>query len=159
MICTRCLTRQAVSRRTPTTTTAFRQLSTTPRLNSTPTTTESSTTATPRTASGSPAPLSKPGVAQPFSSEGVKAEAPALAPSASSAPKVVSSVPAGTVLKGLNFLKDKSDPIALADDEYPAWLWRVLDKKAGDASAGGAGAVDEGDLYGKIHSLSPAWLS
>lgn len=37
-----------------------------------------------------------------------------------------SSVPAGTVLKGLNFHKDKSDPIAMEDSEYPDWLWTVL---------------------------------
>jgi large subunit ribosomal protein L54 len=54
-------------------------------------------------------------------------------------------VPAGTVLKGLNFYKDKQDPVALADEEYPAWLWRVLDIKGG--SEGGV-KVDEGDLYG-----------
>jgi large subunit ribosomal protein L54 len=54
-------------------------------------------------------------------------------------------VPAGTVLKGLNFYKDKQDPVAMADEEYPAWLWSVLDKTSGDA----AGVkVDEGDLYG-----------
>jgi large subunit ribosomal protein L54 len=58
---------------------------------------------------------------------------------------VQSSVPAGTVLKGLNFYKDKQDPVALADEEYPAWLWRVLDVKGG--SDGGV-KVDEGDLYG-----------
>jgi len=45
---------------------------------------------------------------------------------------VVSSVPAGTPLKGLNYFKNKSDPIAMEDHEYPAWLWEVLtEKKAG----------------------------
>jgi hypothetical protein len=52
------------------------------------------------------------------------------------------------VLKGLNFYKDKQDPVAMADDEYPAWLWGVLDKGKGGAEAKGAG-VDEGDLYGE----------
>jgi len=38
----------------------------------------------------------------------------------------------------------------MADDEYPAWLWGVLDKtKGNEAGAGGAGAVDEADLYGE----------
>ncbi|CAB5176285.1 hypothetical protein RhiirA5_273420 [Rhizophagus irregularis] len=40
-----------------------------------------------------------------------------------------SSVPAGTILKGLNFYKDGADPIALPDDEYPNWLWEILDKE------------------------------
>jgi len=45
---------------------------------------------------------------------------------------VVSSVPAGTPLKGLNYLKNQTDPIAMEDHEYPAWLWEVLsEKKAG----------------------------
>jgi len=55
-----------------------------------------------------------------------------------------SSVPAGTKLNGINYFKNKSDPIALEDHEYPSWLWRVLDsgkKAAGDA------AEDLGDLY------------
>jgi len=60
-------------------------------------------------------------------------------------------VPAGTVLKGLNFYKDKQDPVAMADEEYPAWLWKVLDKTSGDA----VGAkVDEGDLYGTFFCFS-----
>jgi large subunit ribosomal protein L54 len=49
-------------------------------------------------------------------------------------------VPAGTPLKGLNFLKNTQDPVALEDHEYPAWLWEILgnkEKKAGaDAMAG-----------------------
>ncbi|KAM0718503.1 hypothetical protein Q7P37_005573 [Cladosporium fusiforme] len=151
MICNRCLTH--LSRRTPTTssilnTTTTRSLHTTLSRLSTPTTAETSTTATPRSAAGAPAATSKPGVAQPFSSADAKPQAPAAAASAATAaPKVLSSVPAGTPLKGLNFYKDKQDPVALADDEYPAWLWRVLDKNSADA-AGGV-KVDEGDLYAK----------
>lgn len=67
-----------------------------------------------------------------------------------------SSVPAGTVLKGLNFYKDKQDPVAMADEEYPAWLWRVLDKTS--AEKGGV-VVDEGDLYGMFFSLNSLWFS
>jgi large subunit ribosomal protein L54 len=62
--------------------------------------------------------------------------------------KVVSSVPAGTVLRGLNFMKNKEDPVALEDDEYPAWLWSALaeskDKNAKDEL--------EGDLFGMFTS-------
>lgn len=54
----------------------------------------------------------------------------------------LSSVPAGTPLKGLNFLKNKDDPVALEDHEYPSWLWDVLKKesKTADDKA-------EGDLF------------
>ncbi|KAI9298384.1 hypothetical protein K502DRAFT_286557, partial [Neoconidiobolus thromboides FSU 785] len=40
-----------------------------------------------------------------------------------------SSVPHGTVLKGINFMKGKSDPMAKDDNEYPEWLWTLLDAK------------------------------
>jgi hypothetical protein len=57
-------------------------------------------------------------------------------------------------LKGLNFYKDKQDPVAMADEEYPAWLWGVLDKTKGGAEAGkGAAGVDEADLYGEFFVL------
>ncbi|KAL2911520.1 hypothetical protein HK105_209009 [Polyrhizophydium stewartii] len=42
---------------------------------------------------------------------------------------VVSSCKEGTVLKGLNVLKDGKDPVAKADSGYPAWLWTLLDPK------------------------------
>lgn len=43
-------------------------------------------------------------------------------------------------MKGLNYIKGRDDPVALEDEEYPEWLWRVLEvkKKEGD-DAGGAG--------------------
>ncbi len=40
-----------------------------------------------------------------------------------------SAAPKGTVLKGLNVLQGASDPIALADQDYPPWLWKLLDTK------------------------------
>ncbi|KAI8978551.1 mitochondrial ribosomal protein L37-domain-containing protein [Pilobolus umbonatus] len=40
-----------------------------------------------------------------------------------------SSVPKGTVLKGIHFLKEGQDPVALDDTEYPEWLWDLLDEK------------------------------
>ncbi|KAI8912329.1 mitochondrial ribosomal protein L37-domain-containing protein, partial [Powellomyces hirtus] len=40
-----------------------------------------------------------------------------------------SSVPEGTVLKGINILKDGEDPVAKADKEYPDWLWSLLEPK------------------------------
>ncbi|KAJ1795724.1 hypothetical protein LPJ59_004180 [Coemansia sp. RSA 2399] len=38
-----------------------------------------------------------------------------------------SSAPHGTVLKGLNIYKEGKDPIALKDEEYPEWLWAIMD--------------------------------
>ncbi|KAI8087845.1 mitochondrial ribosomal protein L37-domain-containing protein [Gilbertella persicaria] len=40
-----------------------------------------------------------------------------------------SAAPKGTVLKGIQYLKDKQDPVALDDAEYPEWLWDLLDEK------------------------------
>ena len=39
---------------------------------------------------------------------------------------VKSSVAAGTALKGINYMKDSSDPVALEDAAYPDWLWTLL---------------------------------
>ncbi len=61
----------------------------------------------------------------------------------SQAPTVISSVPAGTPLKGLNYLKNRSDPIAMEDHEYPDWLWSVLnDGGKKGAAAGGKQEID-----------------
>lgn len=69
----------------------------------------------------------------------------AIHPAQSKKPAVVqSSVPAGTVLKGLNFMKNKQDPVAMEDHEYPAWLWNVLAEKDDKSSKDAV----EGDLFG-----------
>lgn len=41
-----------------------------------------------------------------------------------------SSVPEGARLAGCNVYKNKEDPTALADTEYPDWLWDILDPEA-----------------------------
>lgn len=48
---------------------------------------------------------------------------------------------AGTPLNGLNYIKGKTDPVALADEEYPEWLWSCLDvqKKESDGAEDDAG--------------------
>ncbi|SHO77109.1 Uncharacterized protein MSYG_1449 [Malassezia sympodialis ATCC 42132] len=46
-----------------------------------------------------------------------KADAPSLAP-------------AGTVFTGLSIYKDKPDPVALPDNQYPEWLFELLDDPA-----------------------------
>ncbi|KAI8879311.1 hypothetical protein K501DRAFT_226843 [Backusella circina FSU 941] len=40
-----------------------------------------------------------------------------------------SSVPKGTVLKGIHYFKEGKEPVALEDSEYPDWLWDLLDEK------------------------------
>lgn len=40
-------------------------------------------------------------------------------------------------------MKDRQDPVALADDEYPSWLWTILDRQEKKAEAGA------GDLFSK----------
>ncbi|KAJ2781614.1 hypothetical protein H4R18_002758 [Coemansia javaensis] len=44
-----------------------------------------------------------------------------------------SSAVDGTVLKGLNIYKEGKDPVALKDEEYPAWLWTLLDETPADS--------------------------
>lgn len=85
--------------------------------------------------------------AQPFSTPLTPAQGVSDLPDSGKQPvKVKSSVPAGTVLKGLNFHKNKQDPVALEDHEYPPWLWTVLNQR-GDAAASGGGGDAEGDLF------------
>jgi hypothetical protein len=103
------------------------------------------TTASPRTG-GTPAATST-GLAQPFSNPLTPSPAElALGASAKSKAKPaqipVSSCPAGTPLKGLNFLKGRDDPVALSEEEYPEWLWRCLDVKVKEGDEQG-GAGDE----------------
>lgn len=102
-----------------------------------------------------PPPATSTSAAQPFSTPltpSLKNEGPPRKPSKSAVKLPASSVLAGTVLKGLNFMKNKQDPIALEDREYPEWLWRVLDK--GQSAGGEAMADGEGDLFGKSRSAS-----
>ncbi|KAF1817582.1 hypothetical protein P152DRAFT_478533 [Eremomyces bilateralis CBS 781.70] len=54
----------------------------------------------------------------------------------------LSSVPAGTPLKGINYLKSASDPLALADDAYPPWLWTLLSSTNASTLADPASEID-----------------
>ncbi|OWT36652.1 large subunit ribosomal protein L37 [Cryptococcus neoformans] len=60
---------------------------------------------------------------------------------------VVSSCPAGTPLANLSVLKDKPDPVALPDDQYPAWLWTLLEdtSKAHKAEENAVHLTQEGE--------------
>jgi large subunit ribosomal protein L54 len=111
---------------------------------STPITAQAATSTLPRP-EGHPAATSRPEHAQPFSTP--LSSAPKTSPAKNVAPRIPSSAPAGTVLKGLNFVKGKQDPVALEDSEYPDWLWSVLEKKGSDASGAGAAKGEDGDLF------------
>lgn len=50
---------------------------------------------------------------------------------------------AGTPLNGLNYIKGKTDPVALADEEYPEWLWDCLEVQKKDSDAADDEAGDE----------------
>ena len=41
----------------------------------------------------------------------------------------VSTCPADTILPGVNYLKAQPPVVALADEEYPEWLWKILKPK------------------------------
>ncbi|KAJ7770498.1 mitochondrial ribosomal protein L37-domain-containing protein, partial [Mycena metata] len=45
-----------------------------------------------------------------------------------------------TVITGVNYLKDQPPVVALPDEEYPGWLWSVLDPRVWpDDGPGGRG--------------------
>ncbi|KAF8896825.1 mitochondrial ribosomal protein L37-domain-containing protein [Mucidula mucida] len=52
---------------------------------------------------------------------------PKAKPAAFVAPK--SSCAADTILEGLNYLKDQPPILAKPDEEYPDWLWTVMENK------------------------------
>ncbi|KAK4560881.1 hypothetical protein LTR86_005461 [Recurvomyces mirabilis] len=184
MICQRCLQRLAARRKpiaSPVSTTTTTTSTTRPFTHSTRQTSPQTavnpappppTDPIPRTSKGAPAALSVPAVAQPFSTPLTPKPTPPPTPSSQpisrnsktttkatpaaakhQAPR--SSVLAGTVLKGLNFMKNRPDPVAGEDGEYPGWLWGVLQEGGGGGKGkemgggmSGVGDVD-GDLFAK----------
>ncbi|OJD22081.1 hypothetical protein ACJ73_06574 [Blastomyces percursus] len=56
-------------------------------------------------------------------------------------PRVMSGTPAGTKLKGLNYIKNKPDVFAMEDHEYPDWLWGLLDEAKTKTNADGKADV------------------
>lgn len=108
---------------------------------STPTKTISPNAAQTSNPSRSPPAATSTSAAQPFSTPTTPSPAATGIPTADLKPKkpaVVSATPAGKVLKGLNYHKNRDDPVALPDADYPDWLWSILEP-SGDASAAGAG--------------------
>jgi len=56
-------------------------------------------------------------------------------------------VSAGTPLTGLGYLKGKDPPLAKDDNEYPKWLWGLLDE--GKSAGKNEGGDEQGDSYCK----------
>ncbi|KAI9639975.1 hypothetical protein NHQ30_011644 [Ciborinia camelliae] len=129
MICSRCLKRSPFSRLQSQT----RAFTSTPLQCSPPPTTTSA--------------------AQPFSTSlsapPVAVGIPSSQPAKKATPLPTSSIPAGTILRGLNFLKGRDDPVALKEEEYPEWLWHCLDKKKAVDGAEETG----GDEFSKSKKL------
>ncbi|KAI1736821.1 mitochondrial ribosomal protein L37-domain-containing protein [Xylaria scruposa] len=129
MICRRCLQR-ASALRTPRAAPSTSISWSLPIRNSSrpisSTATRPSAAAAPATATTTTPPLSTPLA----DSEGGAA-----------AKESLSSCPEGTILKGLNYFKNKTDPVALADDAYPEWLWKCLEvqQKTDEGEADDAG--------------------
>ncbi|MCJ1414855.1 hypothetical protein MMC32_001184 [Xylographa parallela] len=139
MICHRCLYRLQVS-----------HISVTRFASTTATIAKPSTSSAPReTPRGShdAAPTAtSTSAAQPFSTP-QSSSIPTLSSSAiCELETIVSSVPAGTPLKGLGYFKGKDPPLAKEVHEYPSWLWGLLNK----ANEGKNEAGDDlGDSYSK----------
>ncbi|KAI0890651.1 mitochondrial ribosomal protein L37-domain-containing protein [Annulohypoxylon maeteangense] len=131
MICQRCLHRaSALSSRIPNTLrspAAIRSISSTIPQQSPPA--APSPTPTPTPASGTPV------FSHPLSD---------TAGSSEEMPKL-SACPEGTVLTGLNYFKNRTDPVALADDAYPSWLWTCIETRQKEEEA----EDDEGDEFSK----------
>ncbi|KKZ66759.1 hypothetical protein EMCG_07591 [[Emmonsia] crescens] len=97
--------------------------------NSRPYSTPSSDAPTPAQPSSAPS-ITLPGVAPPSSS------APPTT-KGNEPPRVMSGTPAGTKLKGLNYIKNKPEVFAMEDHEYPDWLWGLLDEVNSRSKADG----------------------
>ena len=145
MICRRCLLRLSTRRNAPTSTS--RNISNSAKSSAQAITSDTVSEYAPHS-HGAPAATST-SAAQPFSAGTIPGIEPEAIRTHAKKERVKSSVPAGTVLKGLSFLKGAQDPVALEDEAYPEWLWSALERKSG----GDEGEDKEGDLFGK--SLIP----
>ncbi|KAI8954341.1 mitochondrial ribosomal protein L37-domain-containing protein [Xylaria longipes] len=132
MICRRCLQRAAAlrtPRAAPSTSVSW---SLPIRNGSRPI---SSTATRPSAATTAPASTTTPPLSTPL------ADSEGGAAAAAAAKESLSSCPEGTILTGLNYFKNKTDPAALADDAYPEWLWKCLEvqQKTDEGEADDAG--------------------
>ncbi|KAM0802342.1 mitochondrial ribosomal protein L37-domain-containing protein [Usnea florida] len=103
----------------------------------------------------SPPPATSTSAAQPFSTPFTPSpsKTPGIPPSSGTTPESApkgpahasSSVPAGTPLRGLGYIKGQEGPLAKEDSEYPDWLWGLLEPKQGALNADGV----VGDAFAK----------
>lgn len=74
---------------------------------------------------------STPGISQPLSTpdfpSSARSKGRELAPSPARRLREPSSVPGGSELKGLAYMKNKPSVMAKEDNEYPDWLWGLLE--------------------------------
>ena len=95
-----------------------------------------------------PPPATSMSAAQPFSTPRTPSpKAQGVSSGMRLEPRTPSSLPAGTQMKGVGYIKAKGDPIAMEDSEYPTWLWACLDKKPGED--GVSSGADDGDQFCK----------
>lgn len=99
---------------------------------------------------------SKPAVSQPYTTPEISPKNTLKAAGADlSRPpttvKLQGSLPGGTELKGLTYIKGAPALVALEDDEYPAWLWTLLTPKSSAID----GQLAKGDLAGSQLPLQP----
>ncbi|KAH6619789.1 mitochondrial ribosomal protein L37-domain-containing protein [Chaetomium sp. MPI-SDFR-AT-0129] len=150
MICRTCIRRAAVL--------SARQITpaqpltrATPAAAATATTTTRSFTTTLTTRNASPtSPAAAPAAPATESASSSTPDLTPLTPASAggaaadaAAAKPLSSCAAGTVLNGLNIFKGKTDPVALPDEAYPAWLWTCLDSQTKADTSADADAADE----------------
>ncbi|KAF2238026.1 hypothetical protein EV356DRAFT_508619, partial [Viridothelium virens] len=165
MICTRCLARAArlqnnAIHATPNPPIRSRKV---PRRNFISSSTYSSKSISPNAATttaprqGTPSSRTPPAAtstsaAQPFSTPLTPSpEAAGIPTTPSERPSrlIQSSVPAGTPLKGLSYIKGETDPLAKEDEEYPDWLWDILRDSSANGEGGDDGQGGAGDQFAK----------
>lgn len=105
--------------------------------------TQSSSTSTPDAKTATSQPFSSPFFPKersnaaflPTDAEAAAAATTISLPTASKPRKLTSSIPGGQPLLALNYLKNPSKPLlAKEDDDYPPWLWTLLDSSAPSTS-------------------------
>lgn len=65
-----------------------------------------------------------------------------------------SGTKAGTVLRGLGYIRGKESILAKPDGEYPDWLWGILDNTTSSPSKSGKdgeGVDGEGDFFCELY--------
>lgn len=56
-------------------------------------------------------------------------------------------------MKGLGYLKNRSQVMAMEDDEYPDWLWTLLEEKDAGSNVDEYG-MEKVDLNGEFYNIA-----